>query len=449
MSPTGLMVPRLIERKRDGGALTAAEWRALVAGYVADRVPDYQMAAMAMAVLFRGLTTDELVALTQAMRESGEQFDLGDLGRPRVDKHSIGGVGDKTSLLLAPMLACLDVAVPMISGRGLGHTGGTLDKLDSIPGFRTGISLLAARRQLERIGVVMVGQTPELVPADRKLYALRDVTGTVESIPLIAASIMSKKLAESLTGLVLDIKTGSGAFIRDPAESRVLARTMIELGEASGCRTVGLLTAMDRPLGVACGNALEVVESIQGLAGQGPPDLMTVTYALGVEMLVVAGLATDRRDARARLEAVVASGAALERFGMLIEAQGGDRRVIDDPARLPVAPVVVEVAALADGHVAVVEPRAIGKAVVALGGGRSRTDDVVDPAVGVMVLVKPGAPVRVGQPLAAIHARTRAAAESAAVAVRAAIMLGASDPLPLVSHRVTKDGLETLPPDRD
>ncbi len=444
MSPTDLMVPRLIERKRDGEALTDREWQGLIAGYVADRVPDYQMAAMAMAVLFRGLTPSELVALTQAMRESGEQFQLGDLGRPRVDKHSIGGVGDKTSLLLAPMLACLDVAVPMISGRGLGHTGGTLDKLESIPGFRTGLSLSDARRQIERIGVVMVGQTPQLVPADRKWYALRDVTGTVESVPLIAASIMSKKLAESLTGLVLDIKTGSGAFIRNPADSEVLARTMIELGEASGCRTIGLLTAMDRPLGVACGNALEVVESIQGLSGRGPADLMEVTFALGVEMAVAAGLESDRGIARARLEALVASGAALERFGLMIEAQGGDRRVIDEPAILPVAPVVRDVTAVADGVIATVEPRAIGHTVVALGGGRSRTDDVIDPAVGVSVFVKPRAAVRSGQVLARVHARTETAAGTAVEAIRNAIRFGIADRLPLVSHRVTKDGVETL-----
>ncbi len=444
MSATDLMVPRLIERKRDGGALTPGEWQALIAGYVADRIPDYQMAALAMAILFRGLAPDELVALTQAMRESGEQFHLGDLGRPRVDKHSIGGVGDKTSLLLAPMLACLDVAIPMISGRGLGHTGGTLDKLESIPGFRTGLSLVEARHQIERIGVAMVGQTPQLVPADRKLYALRDVTGTVESIPLIAASIMSKKLAESLTGLVLDIKTGSGAFIRNPADSQVLARTMIELGEAAGCRTIGLLTAMDRPLGVACGNALEVVESIQGLSGGGPPDLMEVTFALGAEMAVAAGIESDRGMARARLQALVASGAALERFGQLIEAQGGDRRVIDEPARLPVAPVVLDVVAEADGVVGTVEPRAIGHVVVTLGGGRSRTDDVIDPAVGVCVLAKPGTVVRSGQILATVHARTEAAGRSAVEAVRKAFNFGIADQTPLVSHRVTKDGVETL-----
>jgi pyrimidine-nucleoside phosphorylase len=445
MSDAPLVVPRLIEKKRDGGSLSPSEWRALIDGYVADRIPDYQMAALAMAVVFRGLREDELVALTAAMRESGDQFDLADLGRPRIDKHSIGGVGDKTSLLLAPMLACLDVAVPMISGRGLGHTGGTLDKLEAIPGFNTRLSLAAARRQLERIGVVMVGQTPELVPADRKLYALRDVTGTVESIPLISASIMSKKLAESLTGLVLDIKTGSGAFITDPAQSLVLAETMIKLGEASGCRTIGLLTAMDRPLGVACGNALEVVEAIEGLRGGGPADLMAVTLALGAEMATAAGLTADPGRARELVEGTIRSGAALERFGAMIEAQGGDRRVVDDPGRLPTAPVVVEVRATVAGTVSAVEPRPIGHAIVVLGGGRSRADQTVDPAVGFSIPVKPGDRVAVGDRLATISARDQAQVAVAEQALRRAITIGpAANPLPLVSHRVTKDGVTRL-----
>ncbi len=260
------ILPRLIERKRDGGVLTADEWRWIIEGYVHGEIPDYQVSALAMAVVFRGLEPDELTALTGAMLDSGTQLDFGDWATPRVDKHSIGGVGDKTSLLLAPMLACCGLAVPMISGRGLGHTGGTLDKLEAIPGFRTGLSLTEAMAQVRRLGCVMLGQTPELVPADRKLYGLRDVTGTVESIPLISASIMSKKLAEGLTGLVLDIKTGSGAFLTEQAQSLQLARTMIALGEASGCRTVGVLTAMDRPLGWACGNALETAEAIDGPA---------------------------------------------------------------------------------------------------------------------------------------------------------------------------------------
>jgi len=445
VSAPGILVPRLIERKRDGAALTPGEWQALIQGYVTGDIPDYQMAALAMAVVFRGLEADELVALTAAMRTSGDQFALADLGRPRVDKHSIGGVGDKTSLLLAPMLAVLDVAVPMISGRGLGHTGGTLDKLEAIPGFDTRLTLHAARAQLERIGAVMVGQTPELVPADRKLYALRDVTGTVESIPLIAASIMSKKLAESLTGLVLDIKTGSGAFIRDPGQSLVLAETMIRLGEASGCRTVGLLTAMDRPLGIACGNAIEVEEAIAGLRGAGPPDLMEVTYALGAEMLLASSLEADRDQARRKVEAVVASGAALERFGRLIEAQGGDPRVIDDPARLPQAPVVVDLLADRSGVVTSADPRAIGHAIVALGGGRSRTEDAVDPAVGFRVYVKPGDGVDRGARLATVLARSADQVPAALAALSAALPIGESAaPLPLVSHRVSRDGVIPL-----
>src|SRR6185436_5795859 len=294
--------------------------RALVNGYVAGQVPDYQMSALAMAVVWRGLEPGELAALTDAMLRSGSSLDFGTWATPRVDKHSIGGVGDKTSLLLAPMVACCGVAVPMISGRGLGHTGGTLDKLEAIPGFNVRLSLDQAIAQVKQLGLVMLGQTPEICPADRKLYSLRDVTGTVESIPLISASIMSKKLAEGLNGLVLDIKTGSGAFITEPAQSLVLAKTMIGIGEAHGCRTVALLTAMDRPLGYACGNALEVIESLDGLKGKGPPDLMEVTYALAVEMLLVAGVDTERAAARTRLERTVSSGAALERFAEMTKA---------------------------------------------------------------------------------------------------------------------------------
>ena len=435
-------VPRLIERKRDGGSLSAEEWQALIAGYVAGSVPDYQMAAFAMAIVFRGLTSEELVALTGAMLESGDQFHLEDLGVPRVDKHSIGGVGDKTSLLLAPMLACLGVAVPMISGRGLGHTGGTLDKLEAIPGFSTQLSLTQARRQLERLGCVMVGQTPELVPADRKLYALRDVTGTVESIPLISASIMSKKLAESLTGLVLDIKTGSGAFIQDPAQSLVLAETMIRLGEARGCRTVALLTAMDRPLGWACGNVVEVAEAIEGLRGRGPGDLMEVTYALATEMLLVSGLQADRAKARSAVEGTVTSGAALVRFREMVAAQGGDPRMIDDPSRLPTAAIQHDVLADRNGLIVEVRPRPIGHAIVALGGGRSKTDDLVDPSVGVVVRVKPGQMVSRRDVLATIHARSGADVAPAAAALREALIFGGT-PLaarPLVSHRVSRAG---------
>jgi pyrimidine-nucleoside phosphorylase len=444
---TEMVVPRLIERKRDGQSLEPGEWQSLIRAYVKDLVPDYQMAAMAMAVMFRGLSAAELEELVDAMLTSGDRLDFSSWTVPRVDKHSIGGVGDKTSLLLAPMLACCGVAVPMISGRGLGHTGGTLDKLESIPGFRTGLSLEEAAGQLERLGVVMLGQTPELVPADRKLYALRDVTGTIESIPLISASIMSKKLAEDLTGLVLDIKLGSGSFLPDPVQSRRLAETMIAIGEAHGVRTTALLTAMDRPLGQACGNALETAEAIRGLMGEGPADLMEVTYALGVEMLLVSGLEADRSAARARLEEVVRSGAALQKLEALVIAQGGDPAVIRDPGLLPAAPVRLDVRAPAAGLVVEVEPRTIGHAVIGLGGGRSRAEDTVDPAVGVVIPVKPGQRVAGGQLLATIHARDPASAALAEAEVKKAIRLGErATPLPLISHRITRDGVEALTP---
>ena len=442
-----MLIPRLIERKRDGLPLTGDEWRALVKGYVAGQVPDYQMSALAMAVVWRGLEPGELAALTEAMLGSGAALDFGDWATPRVDKHSIGGVGDKTSLLLAPMVACLGVAVPMISGRGLGHTGGTLDKLEAIPGFNTRLSLQEAMAQVRKLGVVMLGQTPEICPADRKLYSLRDVTGTVESIPLISASIMSKKLAEGLSGLVLDIKTGSGAFITDPAQSQVLARTMIGIGEAHGCRSIALLTAMDRPLGVACGNALEVIESLEGLQGRGPADLMEVTLALAVEMLLVAGVERDRAIARRRLEETISSGQALQMFARMTEAQGGDPRVVSDYGRLPRAPVIIEYRAVQAGVVTDIPPRKIGHAIIALGGGRSRTEDTIDPSVGFMIPAKPGDRVRRGDVLAVIHARTDADAERARTALDEAIVIGdAASPLPLVSHRVTAAGVEALAP---
>lgn len=438
-----MFVSRLIERKRDGHALESGEWRDLITGYTRGEVPDYQMAALAMAVVWRGLTPPELNELVDAMLMSGDRLDLSDLPLPRVDKHSIGGVGDKTSLLLAPMLATAGVAVPMISGRGLGHTGGTLDKLEAIPGFRTALSLREARRQLDRLGVVLLGQTPELVPADRKLYALRDVTGTVESVPLIAASIMSKKLAEDLNGLVLDIKVGSGAFITDPVQSRRLAETMIAIGEARACRTTALLTAMDRPLGHACGNALETAEAIRGLRGEGPPDLMEVTWALGVEMLLVGGITVDRIEARRILEDAVRSGRALARLAEVIEAQGGDPRVVEDLSLLPQAPVVEQVRAPEAGVVVEVEPRAIGHAIIRLGGGRRTADDVVDPAVGFVIPVKPGQRVSPGQLIGTVYARDEAGAQLGGEALRKAVRLGErANPWPLVSHRLTRDGID-------
>ena len=441
-----MVVPRLIERKRDGGALTAEEWRALVRRYAAGEVPDYQMSALLMAVMFRGLDANELEALTAAMLDSGARLPRPASGPVRVDKHSTGGVGDKTSLILAPLLAACGVAVPMMSGRGLGHTGGTLDKLEAIPGFTTRMPLEQAADQLDAIGVVMFGQTDEIVPADRRLYALRDVTATVESIPLITASIMSKKLAEQLDALVLDVKVGSGAFMPVLDDARTLARTMIGVGDAAGCRTVALLTAMDRPLGRTAGNAIEVAESIAALRGEGAGDLMEVTLALGAEMLLLAGGAPDHAGALRILKATLRSGAALDRFREVIRRQGGDPRVVDDPSLLPAAPVVREVHAGHAGRMPPLPPRVLGELVVALGGGRRVADDRVDPAVGLEVLPRAGQHVAHDEVIARVHARSEADADAAGSGLRRAIdraFQAREEPLPLVIERVTREGTET------
>lgn len=434
----------LIERKRDGGRITPAEWRTLMSQYATDDVPNYQMAALAMAIYFNGLDRDEIGALTDAMLHSGAALDLDHLPMARVDKHSTGGVGDKVSLVLAPLVACLGVAVPMMSGRGLGHTGGTLDKLESIPGFRTDLSLASATAQIERIGCALIGQTREIAPADRRLYALRDATATVESIPLIAASIMSKKLAEGLTGLVLDVKRGSGAFLPELDRGLALARTMIDLGADHGCPVVALITAMDRPLGRACGNALEVEESIMALRGEGPPDLMKVTFALGAEMLVMAGVARDRDDALRRMEVAISSGRAAAKFQEIIAAQGGDPKVLDDPSRLPQAAECELYLAPRAGVIAQVEPKAIGRGITALGGQRTKVDDRIDPTVGFVVTARPGDIVRAGEPLATVFAKDRNGVQAGLAALRASITIAdeADPPLPLISHRVTETGVE-------
>ena len=441
-----MLVTRLIERKRDGGRLEAGEWSALIRSYVAGDVPDYQMAAMLMAMYVHGLDRTETAALTDAMRRSGAQLSLGHLTAARVDKHSTGGVGDKTSLILAPLVASLGVAVPMMSGRGLGHTGGTLDKLESIPGMRTDIALADARAQLERIGCVMMGQSREVVPADRGMYALRNATATAESVPLIASSIMSKKLAEDLTGLVLDVKRGSGALVQDLDQALELAGTMVALGDAGGCEVVALLSAMDRPLGRAVGNALEVEEAIHALTGEGPPDLMTVTYALGAEMLQLGGVAADADDARRRMEVAISSGQAARKLQELIEAQGGNPGVVDDPAVLPQAGACELFEAPRRGFVARVEPRGVGRALVALGGGRTRPDDRIDPGVGFVITAKPGDWVERGEPVATIFARDDAGIGTGRAALRAAIAIAdeADHPLPLLSHRVTMDGVTRI-----
>ena len=434
----------LIERKRNGGRITPAEWRTLMSQYATGEVPDYQMAALAMAIYFNGLDRDEIGALTDAMLHSGAMLDLDHLTMARVDKHSTGGVGDKVSLVLAPLVACLGVAVPMMSGRGLGHTGGTLDKLESIPGFCTDLSLARATEQLERIGCALIGQTREIAPADRRLYALRDATATVESIPLISASIMSKKLAEGLTGLVLDVKRGSGAFLPELDRGLALARTMIALGADHGCPVVALMTAMDRPLGRACGNALEVEEAIMALRGEGPPDLMKVTYALGAEMLVLAGVAANRDDAITRMVVAISSGRAEAKFQEIIAAQGGDPRVLDDLSMLPQAAERELFLAPRDGVIAQVEPKAIGRGITALGGQRTKVEDGIDPSVGFVITARPGDIVRAGEPLATVFAKDRAGVDAGMAALRTAITIAeeAEPPLPLISHRVTGAGVE-------
>jgi pyrimidine-nucleoside phosphorylase len=441
-----MIVPRLIERKRDGERLEPREIRELVLAYAEGGVPDYQMAALLMAVYFRGLDRDEMNALMDAMLESGKRLDLTRLPMPRIDKHSTGGVGDKTSLILAPLISSIGVAVPMMSGRGLGHTGGTLDKLESIPGFRTALSLSDAEKQIARIGCAMLSQTAEIVPADRKLYALRDATGTVEVIPLIAASIMSKKIAESLTGLVLDVKRGSGSFLPELDDELELAKAMIDLGARHGCPVIALLTAMDRPLGHACGNALEVAEAIEVLKGAGPPDLIEVTLALGAEMLVLAAAATSTEAAHVHMRDAISSGRALLKLEEIVKAQGGDSTVVRDPPRLPQAPHQSSFEARRDGVVRSVDPRAIGYGVIALGGGRRNMEDKVDPSVGFVITAKPGLHVAKGQTLATIHARSRADLDVGRATLERAIAIGdsAMPPLPLVSHRVTVRGVESL-----
>jgi pyrimidine-nucleoside phosphorylase len=441
-----MLAHRLIERKRDGGKLDTGEWRALIMAYAAGHVPDYQMSAFLMACFLKGMDRAETAALTDAMLNSGVTFELQHLGKPRLDKHSIGGVGDKVSLVLAPLVSVFDIAVPMISGRGLGHTGGTLDKLESIPGFRTDLTIAEAQEQLAELGCVLMGQTAEIAPADRKMYALRDATSTVESIPLIASSIMSKKLAEDLTGLVIDIKRGSGAFLPSFDKEVELANEMISLGESHGCPVVAVFTAMDRPLGRACGNALEVEEAIAALRGEGPEDLLEVTLALSAEMLVLAGVAPDLASARADLTKAIQSGKAAEQFRRIIERQGGNPNVMDDAALLPQARECELYPAARRGFVQRVEPKAIGRGIIALGGGRTTMADTVDPAVGFVITVKPGDFVEAGEPLASIYARDKAGVDRGRATLRSAITIGdeAEPPLKLVSHRVSKAGLEEL-----
>jgi pyrimidine-nucleoside phosphorylase len=399
------MLPQwVIEKKRDGHELTEPEIRAFITGYATGAIPDYQMSAMAMAIFLRGMTPREIAVLTDAMMHSGDLVDTSAIRRPKVDKHSTGGIGDKVSLILAPLVACCGLAVPMISGRGLGITGGTLDKLESIPGYRTNLSDQEFIAVIQACGCSIIGQTGQLAPADKKLYALRDVTGTVASIPLITASIMCKKLAEGIDALVLDVKCGKGAFMRTQKDARALALSMVRVGKAMGKGMAVLITDMNQPLGRTAGNALEVLESIETLQGKGPSDLTELTLAFAEEMMLLGRVASSRPKARKQLLEALSSGAALATFRKMVQLQGGDVRVIDDPTRLPAARIIRPYPAPSGGYVSLADAESIGKACVVLGAGRVKTTDAVDFAVGVSGIRKIGEPVKKGAPLLVLHA---------------------------------------------
>jgi pyrimidine-nucleoside phosphorylase len=403
-----LAVPELIARKRDGGKLDDDEIRDLIDGFLDGSVADYQMSALAMAVFFQGMDFEETVAMTLAMRDSGKVLSLDHIDAPKVDKHSTGGVGDKVSICLAPIVAACGVTVPMMSGRGLGHTGGTLDKLEAIPGFRVDLSAPEFRAQLRKIGCALIGQTADLAPADKRLYALRDVTGTVESIPLITSSILSKKLAEGIDALVLDVKVGRGAFMKTEAEARELARCLVRVGTLAGKRVSALLTDMNAPIGYTIGNALETTEALEVLHDEGPTDLRQLTYELGAEMLRAAGVAKTKAQALRQAERAVTDGSALTKMRQVVEAQGGDPRVVDEPDRLALARSRAVCVSASDGYVTNIDPLELGYASMGLGAGRQRTDDEVDPGAGVRLHVQVGDRVEAGDELATLYTSKRA-----------------------------------------
>src|SRR5271163_136019 len=432
----------LIRKKRDGGALSPAEIGYLVEGYTLGGIPDYQMAAWLMAVVLRGMTREETAALTNAMLHSGEVLDLSFLPAKKVDKHSTGGVGDKTSLVLAPLLAAGGLFVPMISGRGLGHTGGTLDKLESIPGFRVGLSVPEFHRVLKACGCCMIGQTERIAPADRKLYALRDVTGTVESPYLICASIMSKKLAEGTDALVLDVKTGSGAFMKKEEDAVFLAELMVETGERMGKQMVALITDMNQPLGHMVGNALEVKECIEVLHGGGPADLRDLCFELAAWMFYLGGACETVAQGKELSEQIITSGKAFDRFRQMVELQGGDVTAIDDPSRLPEANHRVEVPSRQTGYVVSIMCEQVGTACVMLGGGRERKEDSVDPAVGIVIHKKIGDNVAQGESLCTIHCHSDAQAARVKTMLEESYQItpSALAQKPLLVHRVIYKG---------
>ena len=395
----------ILRKKRDGGELSSAELAAFVEAAAHNGWPDYQLSALLMGICTRGMTDDETAALTRHMADSGRRIDLSDLPGPKVDKHSTGGVGDKTSLILAPLAAVCGIVVPMMSGRGLGHTGGTLDKLESIPGFRVMLSEREFRDVLRATGFGMIGQTTGIAPADKKLYALRDVTGTVENISLITASILSKKLAEGISGLVMDVKCGLGAFMKTRTDARELANSLVRVGTANGLNIEGVLTPMDAPLGRAIGNSLEMIEAIETLKGNGPTDVEELSVLLAASMVRLGGKADTEDAGYARVQTALASGAGVELFRRVIELQGGDPRVIDDYSRLPVAPKTAFVCANRSGIVTDVNAGSVGVAATVLGAGRERAEDRVDHSVGIIVRVMPGERVKSGDPVFEVRYR--------------------------------------------
>ena len=429
----------IIRKKRDAAELTRDEIDFLIRGATDNSVPDYQLAAFLMAVVWRGMTTSELTALTEAMLHSGEVLDLSRLRGSKVDKHSTGGVGDKTSLVVAPVVAAANIDVPlgqkpifvpMISGRGLGHTGGTLDKLESIPGFNVNLSLAAFRSILEKCGCALIGQTPEIAPADKKLYALRDVTATVESPYLICASIMSKKMAEGIDALVLDVKTGDGAFMKKQSDAEYLAQLMVETGTRMGKKVIALITDMDQPLGRKIGNALEVDESLDVLHGAGPPDLRELCAELSAWMFVLAGRTPNVAEGRALASEMIASGRARDTFREIIRAQGGNPAVVDDPSLLPRANNLAKVKSPRAGFVTAIRSEQVGVASMVLGGGREKKEDSVDPAVGLVLEKKVGDPVEAGATLCAVHYNSDARLANAMELLSASFEIGDAPPQP-------------------
>jgi len=438
----------IISKKRDGGSLSPEELKFFVSGFTKGEIPNYQMASLLMAIFLRGMDEEETYSLTFSMLRSGRTLDLSAIPGKKVDKHSTGGVGDKVSLVLAPAVAAAGAVVPMISGRGLGHTGGTLDKLESIPGFNTQLSIEEFKRNLSRIGVSIIGQTPELAPADAKIYALRDVTATVDSIPLIASSIMSKKLAADLNALILDVKVGRGAVFNQEELAFQLARAIIGIGSRMGKKVRALVTDMDQPLGRMVGNSLEMREAIEALRGEGPEDLMEVTIALGAQMLILVQEAKEIEDAKNRLRGVIESGEALSKFREMVEAQGGDPRVIDDYRLFPQAKLRIEVKAESSGYIASLDARKVGWAVVALGGGRKDLSSQIDYSVGIELIRKRGEETKRGENLALIYASQEEEAREAQLLVQDAYQL-CEEPPPrshLIHYLVTQDGLKSVSP---